>query len=930
MKRTLSIVALLSVVFMAFGQQLPNDPAVKTGKLANGMTYYLRHNELPKGRAEFYLATHVGAIQETPQQAGLAHFLEHMCFNGLKNLPEKQMLEYLQHIGAEFGRNINAATGVEQTQYMLNNIPLTREGILDTCLLIIHDYSHFVINDPKEIDAERGVILEEKRTRNDAGWRMFEKSLPYLYGDSKYATCNLIGSEENLKNFKPEHLTSFYETWYRPDMQAIVVVGDIDVEQVYGKIVKLFEDIPAPAQPTVKVMPEVPLNEAPVVGIITDPENTSTDITFLWKIGKPLPNEVNATVNGYVERIVKRIIGGVMGERFEEISSKADAPFLGASFGIGKLCETCETFEGEVSLENSKVISGTKAFLTEIEKMKRYGFNDDEVERVKTNILKGLKNRVEEASTRKNPDFINPIISNFFFGFPYMTPETELQMAEMLLPQLNTEAINQILKESFTGEHLTIIYSGIDKQDQVHPTEAQLLSLVNEVKTADIKANAAATISSDFLSGKAIKAGKIKKTATDSYGATVWTLNNGLKVIALPTEYKKNQIVFSLVKKGGLSLIPTEDLDSFNETVISLYDNCRGVGEFDKTTAGKMLTGKTLAVGTSITETGCGINGNCAPEDLETALQLVYLEYMSPRFSQEEWDVAMNQLKTYIPHIVTTPDYAFSKHLYEDLYKSPRRALIDQAKVEKASLDTYRKYYPVLFDNVNGAVMYIIGDFNIDTLRPLIEKYCGSLPKGKAGKGYKLENIPNYAKGVNHDVFQTAMTTPKASVAQIYSADVSYSVQKAVNLKAADFILDMIYTETLRESEGGTYGASTQVAASYQPYERATIQVFFDTNLDQQEHLRELAVEGLKKLAEEGPDDEQLLRAQENAKKNLPESRITNSWWMNAEKFNQNRGGDYDKEYEAAINNITKEGIQDALKEILKGNNFLEVVMMPE
>lgn len=922
--------ALLSVAFIAFGQQLPNDPAVKTGKLANGMTYYIRHNDLPKGRAEFYLATHVGAIQETPEQAGLAHFLEHMCFNGLKNLPGKQMLEYLQHIGAEFGRNINAATGVEQTQYMLNNIPLTREGILDTCLLVIHDYSHFVVNDPKEIDAERGVILEEKRTRNDAGWRMFERSLPYLYGDSKYAGCNLIGSEENLKNFKPEHLKSFYETWYRPDMQAIVVVGDIDVEQVYGKIVKLFEDIPAPEQPTVKVMPEVPLNDAPVVGIVTDPENTSTDVTFLWKTGEPLPKEVNATAEGYVERIVKRIIGGVMAERFEEISSKADAPFLGASFGIGRLCETCEAFEGEVSLENSKVIDGTGAFLMEVEKMKRFGFNDDEVERVKTNILKGLKNRVEEASTRKNPDFINPIISNFFFGFPYMTPETELQIAEMLFPQLSTEAINQILKENFTGEHLTIIYSGIDKPDQVHPTEDQLLSLVEEVKTAEIKANAAAAISSDFLAGKVIKAGKIKKTSTDSYGATVWTLNNGLKVIALPTEHKKNQIIFSLSKKGGLSLIPTEDLASFDNTVISVYDNSRGVGKFDKTTAGKMLTGKTVAVGTSISESAAGIGGNCAPEDLETAFQLLYLEFMSPRYSQEEWDVAMNQLKAYIPHVVTTPDYAFSKHLYKDLYDNPRKTLVSQATVDKASLETYIKYYPVLYDNVNGAVLYVVGDFKTEELKPLVEKYCGSLPKGKAGKGYKLENIPSFVKGSSHDVFRTAMTTKKASVAQIYSANVPYSVQNAVNLKAADFILDMIYTETLRESEGGTYGVSTQIASSYQPYEKATVQVFFDTNLEQQEHLRELAIEGLKKLAEEGPDDEQLLRAQENARKNLPESRITNNWWMNAEKFNQNHGGDYDKEYEAAINNITKEGIQNALMDILSQNNFLEVVMMPE
>ena len=321
-----------------FGQnQLPNDPAVRKGTLENGLTYYIRHNDKPENRAEFYLATDVGAIQETPDQDGLAHFLEHMCFNGTKNFPGKGILEYLQSIGAEFGRNINASTGVEQTVYMLNNIPLVREGVIDTCLLILHDYSHFVTCDPEEIDKERGVIIEERRARRTADWRMHEKSLPYYYGDSKYSTCTLIGSQENLETFKPESLTSFYHTWYRPDMQAVIVVGDIDVDAVEEKIKSTFADIPAAENPQQKEAYKIPDNTEPVIGIITDPEATSTSIEILWK-SEPMPEELNSTDMGMMMELIKQYVSTIMSERFNDITSKPDAPFLSAYMGIGELC----------------------------------------------------------------------------------------------------------------------------------------------------------------------------------------------------------------------------------------------------------------------------------------------------------------------------------------------------------------------------------------------------------------------------------------------------------------------------------------------------------------------------------------------------------------------------------------------------------------
>ncbi len=933
MKRTIIAAAAFFCAVICFGQApqpLPNDPEVKTGKLENGMTYYIRHNDQPAQRAEFYLATDVGAIQEEEGQDGLAHFLEHMCFNGLKNLPGKQMLDYLQNIGAEFGRNINASTGVEQTQYMLNNIPVIREGIIDTCLLIMHDYSHFVLNEPEEIDAERGVILEEKRTRNTASWRMFEKSAPYYYGDSKYATCNIIGSEETLKTFTPETLKNYYETWYRPDMQALIVVGDIDVDEIYNKIVKLFADIPAPVNPKEKVMPAVPLNDEPVVGILTDPENTQTVVEFIWKTGEPTPKELKGTAIGYTENLLKYIISRVMSERFNDIASKPDSPFLGAAFGVEQLSKTCEALFGQVVCDNAKTIEASKTLLIEIEKAKRYGFTDDEINRVKDDIIKSCKDAIAGKDTRKNAEFIRPIMNHFFNGTSYMDPETDFQITQALCAQFNSQIINQVLAQMITGEHLVIVYEGVDQPGQVHPTEEQFLALIEEVKNSEIEANAAEEISKDFMAGRTIKAGKVKKVNEGQYGSQVWTLSNGLKVVVLPTEYKKDQIIFSLRKKGGLSLVDEADLDSFDDNVAALFISNSGIADFSSTTVQKMLSGKTLSVNTSIGNAAFSVSGSCTPEDIETALQIFNLTFTAPRFDQDEWNVGINQLKAIIPNYVSTPDYALSKHINDDLYVGSRNKVISAETLEKANLETYRKYYEQFTADIAGATLYVVGNVDPEALKPLVAKYCGSLPKGKKASDWNLDNVTRITKGTDADIFKTRMNTPKVTVVQVWNADIPYTIQKVADLEAASFILNMIYTETLREEEGGTYGASASINISYEPLERAICQVAFDTNTDQQEKLRELAIKGFKELAENGPSEEYLSRAIENAKKNIPESRITNSYWLSALRHNEALGGDYDAEYENAVNNISAEGIKAVLNEILAQNNFYEIVMLPE
>jgi len=935
MKRFYLMIAASLLALSAFAQgqqmpQLPNDPAVRIGKLDNGMTYYIRHNAKPEKRAEIYLATNAGAINQTPDQQGLAHFLEHMCFNGTKNFPEKGILNWLQSIGASFGGNVNASTGVEETQYMLNNIPLVRPTVIDTCLLIMHDYSHFVANDPKEIDAERGVIIEERRSRRNASWRMLEKAGPYYYGEgTKYATSmtDLIGSQEQLETFKPASLETFYKTWYIPDNQAIIVVGDIDVDEIEGKIKKIFSDIPKVKEPAQKeVFTFQPFKER--VGVITDPEASSPSIIAMWQ-SEAMPEEYNSTALGYMNDLIENIITLVMGERFEDITSNANSPYLSAGFGVGELNEFTDAAFGQVSLKEDNILGGFKDFLVQLEKMKRYGFTEAEVSRAKENILSSLEKSMNEAESRMNSEFVHPMISNFFDNEPILDPATEYQLAQSVLGQVNAQVLNQVVPALITDENLVIVYEGPEKEGIKTPTVDELKAALESAKTAEIEAPVEEVVEQDLLDPAALKGSKVKKTSTTIYGATEWKLKNGITVIALPTDYKKDQILFRINEFGGTSLISDEDIASFDSNIYSLFNSMSGVSKFKSNELSKVLTGKHVSATPYINGLRHGVSGSSSVKDLETALQLAYLYYTDPRFDQEEYDNAMAQLKAALSTIEAQPTFGLQKRLYEDLYANKaRNEIISDAKVEKASLQTIEKNYRKLFSDAAGAQMIIVGDIDLETLKPLVEKYIGSIPGGKKASKF-IDVHDDYNKGEIIDVFNQDMETPLTTVVDIYTNYAPYSVKDEVLLNAVSYIMDQVYTETLREEEGGTYGASTAGSASIEPTPLYLFQIQYQCKPAMADKLREIAAAEFKKLGEEGPTDVQMTRTAENFKKNIPESRISNSYWLGNISNYLRYGNDYDKEYEAAVNSLTKEDIKEAARKMVESGNLIEIVMKP-
>jgi len=897
---TLSALALATVV--AFAQQptreqmeaviaqmpqIPNSDQVRIGHLDNGLTYYIRHNELPKGRAEFYLATNVGAIQEEyPSQDGLAHFLEHMCFNGTEHFPDKAILDYLRSIGAEFGRNINASTGFEETQYMLNNIPVERATVVDSCLMILCDYSHFVLNQPEEIDKERGVIIEERRQRRNAQWRTMERSLPYYFGEgSKQAQCTLIGTQEHLETFKPESIVSFYQTWYHPGNQAVVVVGDVDVDRTEAKIKEIFGIIPLKENPTPKPIQTIADHAEPRVAILTDPETTNPSIELLWH-SEALPESINATGTGQLTNLVESLISQVASERFNDITSKPGSAYLSGAFGITDLIyEDIEVQMAQVALREDNILDGFKAFYTEILRLGKYGITDAEFNRAKTELLSYYETRANRAATRQNAEFVSPILQNFFDKEPLLEPQDEFEMAQALLGQVNAALVNQILAQLGGKQNLVVLYSGPEKAGIATPTAAQLEAAMAEVEASDIAAPEGEEIPEAFLDPASLK-------------------------------------------DGGLSLVSDEDMASFDDNIISLFQSNSGVSQFSGTIMNKMLTGKNLSVSPYFDELDHGINGSSTVKDLETALQLVYLLFTDPRFDQEEWQNGIDQIEAVLPNLVNQPNYKLQSELYKTLYTNGRQEMISADKLSRASLETLKKNWKALFADAAGAKMVFVGDINPETLKPLVEKYIGAIPAGKQALNWVDRN--NYiAKGRIENVFEVDMQTPKSTVLHVYSADMDYSYEKDAALSAVSYIMDIRYTNSLREDEGGTYGASTAAQISRRPKGQALIQVYFDCRPSICDKLRQLAVDGLKELAQNGPTDEEFNSAKLNLQKNIPESRQLNNWWRNGIELHEMYGEDRDAAYEAAVNGLTKEQIQNTLKEILAQDNFVELVMKP-
>ena len=913
--------------------QLPLDPDVRVGKLDNGMTYYIRHNEKPKGQASFYIYHDVGAIQEDDDQQGLAHFLEHMAFNGTKNLPGKDLINKLETIGVQFGNNLNAFTSWDCTQYMVMDLPVNEENV-DLALLILHDWSQFIALEADEIDSERGVIMEELRTRDGAGLRAQNDMIKNLFKGSLYEHRNLIGYLDGLKSFDQQALVNFYKKWYRPELQALVIVGDIDVDQIESKIKTLMADIPAsPADAAQKVMHVVPATEEPIVSIFSDPEMTQSSV-MMFARREALPKEYNNTIIGYSYDIIKSFVTIMMNERFEEIAQKADAPFLGGGMsegGIG-ICPTMESTMFSATAHEGRIDDAFRAMYTEMERMRRYGFTAGEFERAKQEILRWSERQYTNRNDVKNAEYAQRYLDHYADGSPMMDAETEWQLDQMLINSLTVDQINEAYAQMATPNKNLVILARSPKKEGVEiPTAEQLLAIKAEVEASEIAPFEDNTVIEPLLNPSLkLKGSKVASVAqNESLGYTEWTLKNGIKVVVRPSTLKADEVIISGSAKGGKSML--NDAEYFHGDYLPMVMQHSGISKFSATELAKQLSGKSAYATLGVSAYEHGVNAGGSPKDIETILQLMYLNFTAPRFDETDLQNLKNMYVPYFRNMEADPGYLMGKAFQETLYQNHvRRQATSAAQIESLSLETLASVHKQLFSYADDFRFVIAGNVDLNTLKPLVEKYIGSLPTSKKVEYAVVDDGVRYAEGGVTNDFRVSMQQPKVSVYLTYNGEIEDNAKNRLVLDLLTRALDSRYMISIREEKGGTYGVHVQGAIDKEPKERYIALIVFDTNEQLADELVEICDAEIAKIAAEGPLADDIAKSKEFLQKNYANVLENNSGWVSAIERWYEEGYNYKEEYLGILESVTLEDVQAMAKKLLEDGNRTLVVMRPE
>ena len=913
--------------------QLPLDPAVRVGKLENGMTYYIRHNEKPKGQASFYIYHDVGAIQEDDDQQGLAHFLEHMAFNGTKNLPDKQLIEKLETIGVQFGNNLNAFTSWDCTQYMVMDLPVTEENV-DLALLILHDWSQFIALQTEEIDSERGVIMEELRTRDGASLRAQNDMIRNLFKGSLYEHRNLIGYLDGLKSFDQQALVNFYKKWYRPEYQALVIVGDIDVDQIEAKIKTLMADIPAsPADAAQKVMHVVPATEEPIISVFSDPELTQSSV-MMFARRNALPKEYNNTIIGYSYDLIQTFATIMMNERFEEIAQAADAPFLNGGMsegGIG-ICPTMESTMFSATAHEGRINDAFRAMYTEMERMRRYGFTAGEFERAKQEILRWSERQYTNRNDVKNAEYAQRYLDHYADGTPMMDAEEEWQLDQMFINSLTVDQINEAyLQMVKPNENLVILARSPKKEGVEIPTTEELLAIIAEVEASEIAPFEDNTVIEPLLNPSLkLKGSKVKGVETnESLGYTEWTLKNGIKVVVRPSTLKADEVMIYATAKGGQSML--DDADYFHGDFLAMVMAQSGISKFSATELAKQLSGKSAYASVSVDSYEHGLSGGGSPKDIETILQLMYLNFTDPRFDETDLQNLKNMYVPYFRNMEADPGYLMGKAFTETLYQNhPRRQATSASQIESLNIETLARVHKQLFSYADDFRFVIVGNVDLKTLKPLVEKYIGSLPTSKSAEYAVVDDGVRFAEGEVTNDFRVKMQQPKVSVYLTYNGPIEDNAKNRLILDLLTRALDSRYMVSIREEKGGTYGVHVQGAIDKDPQERYIALIVFDTNEELADELIDICYAEIKKIAEQGPLADDIAKSKEFLQKNYGNVLENNSGWMSAIERWYEEGYNYKEEYLGILESITLEDVQAMAQKMLEDGNRTLVVMRPE
>ena len=919
--------AVVTTAQTATDKTVPADPAWRMGKLDNGLTWYIRHNTEPAGRASYYIIQNVGSILEKDDQNGLAHFLEHMAFNGTKHFPGKDILNTLERHGVAFGRNINAGTNFDETVYNLSDVPVDKPGLIDTCLMILADWSDFLTLSEEEINKERGVIMEEWRSRRDASWRMMTQMLPVLFEGSQYAVRDVIGDTAVIKNFSPETLRAFYHDWYRTDLQAIVVVGDVDVDAVEAKIREIFSPIPAVENPIARPVNRLVPKSGTRYLLLTDPEASQTSVSLFTIDPHPdtVPRDLDYIRDGYVIALMN----SMMSNRFNEIVQKGTPPFVNGSLSYGSfLARDYNALTLSAMVRDDEESKAFEAALTELERVKRHGFTKGELERTKATMLANFENRYKQKDKISNDSWASRIRDHFLTGEPVPSMDLQYEYYKQILPQITLAEVTERLKGLVSEDNSFIIVQGPD--DRQHLSETEALALLRKVQTADIGPYEDITGGTDLI-GETLTGGKvIKSIALPQFSASEWTLSNGAKVVFRHADYEKDNVTVTGFAFGGSSVYPDSLVPSFTlfPLIISMY----GAGEFDNVALTKMLAGKKASVNLGLQETMQTISGSSTPKDFETMMQLLYLRFARPNYNREAYDAIIGRYTAVVTAMQKNPNKIMSDSLSMNMTGyHPRTFIMTPETMKQISYEDVNHIYETAFDDASAFTFVITGNIDESEALRMAEKYIGSLPSKNLPETWKDNGVKQPAGTVRKEI-PIPLTVPKATVVMNYTAGMKFNPENNLMMDVLTAILDLVYTEKVREDEGGTYSVSTSASSYKRPVEKTDLLIQFECDPARAPELKEIIYRELKEIATNGPSQVNLEKAVSNMLKNREEDKQHNSYWSRTVTSFYLYGIDNndDKNFADILNSLTVKDMKKLAKKYLAKADLLEMVFVPE
>ena len=912
---------------------IPVDPNVRIGKLDNGLTYYIRHNEYPEHVANFYIAQRVGSINEDDSQRGLAHFLEHMAFNGSEHFKGNGIIEFCRSLGVEFGSDLNAYTSIDQTVYRVCDVPTKRATAVDSCLLILKDWSNGLALEPDEIDKERDVVHNEWRLGEGPSQRMITRALPKMYPGSKYGERMPIGLMSVIDSFKPQTLRAYYQKWYRPDNQAIIVVGDVDVDHIEAQIKSLFGGIKVdPNAP--KVVPEqVPDTPEAIYVFEKDKEMQMSQVMVLMK-HDATPDEEKASMAYLIEDYVKSVISQMMNQRLSEMTQEESCPFFQAFADDDEylLSRTKDCFELVGIPKEGKDMETLQILYREAKRAREFGFTATEYERAKADFLSGLEKRYTNRDKRKNAEYGNDYRDNYLTNEPIPPLDVLYMTMQQIAPNIPVQVINQVVPQliSANDSNLVVIEFAQEKEGKVYPTEKEMAAAVAAARAEKIEAYVDNVKDEPLVDVATIKAGKIlSETENKTFDYKELKLSNGAKVILKKTDFKDDEVQMEAVAYGGKSKF-TNPADFTNLKVFNQVIGISGLGNFSSNELQKALAGKECNADLSLNENNQYVSAHSTPKDLETMMQMVYLYFTAVKKDEKQFQNLMTQLDMSLKNKSLSPDAVFSDSLSATLYAhNPRFVNIDVKDLKDINYDRILEMAKDRMKNAGQFTFVFSGNFDEQTIRPLIEQYIASLPAtGEAAEDYA--DIDIMAKGEVVNQFKVKTESPKATAFEIWYCDMPRTLENAVKIDAVGQILSMIYLKTIREDESAAYSCGAYGGVNMRNHQpRMMLQAYCPMNPDKQELAVRLLHEGIAKM-QKAVDPDQLRKVKEYMLKQIDVDAKTNSYWIGVINKWVRSGFDSHTDYKKTVEALTVESVREFLNKILSSGNHIEVIMTPE